>query len=74
MDLVERRISELEEKRKALNQKLMDARNTGEANTIERELWAIRTAIAQYKSALNRGRPKRIDRIGDHNRDVHEPG
>ena len=59
MDRLERRIRELEQKRKSMNVKLMDASTTVDANAIERELWAVRTAIAYYKSALSR---ERIDR------------
>jgi hypothetical protein len=38
-------ISELENKRKLLNERFMNAQTLQEANEIERELWAIRAAI-----------------------------
>jgi hypothetical protein len=55
---VEHRISHLEQQRRNLNEKLMNAPDPAEANAVERELWAIRTAIAYYKSGLRR--PVRI--------------
>jgi hypothetical protein len=45
----EEAISELENKRKLLNDRLMNAQTLQEANQIERELWAIRAAIRYPK-------------------------
>ena len=53
---IEHRISQLEQQRRNLNEKLMSTRDPAEANAVERELWAIRTAIAYYKSGLRRSR------------------
>ena len=39
MNAIEQRIRELEQKRKALNQKMMEAGSIANANVIERELW-----------------------------------
>jgi predicted nucleic acid-binding Zn-ribbon protein len=47
---LQQRIQELEKRRVALNSKLMDAQSIAEANEIERELWALRTAISCHKS------------------------
>lgn len=47
-------IRELEFKRKALNERLMNANDVAEANVIERELWALRTAIRYHKSKVGR--------------------
>ncbi|HEV2697188.1 MAG TPA: hypothetical protein VGU90_04280 [Terriglobales bacterium] len=44
-------ISELENRRKLLNDKLMNAKTVREANEIERELWALRAAI-RYRKRL----------------------
>ena len=46
-------VQQLEDKRVALNRELMLAKSQAEANRIERELWALRTAIAYHKSAKN---------------------
>ena len=53
----EQRIRELEKQRLALNKQLMDAQSIAEANEIERELWALRTAISRHKS--EHGSPER---------------
>jgi hypothetical protein len=50
----EKAISELENKRKLLNERLMDAQTLQEANEIERELWAIRAAI-RYRKRFPKG-------------------
>lgn len=42
-------LRELESRRKALNERLMNSKNLEEANNIERELWAVRAAIRQLK-------------------------
>jgi hypothetical protein len=47
-------IRELELKRKALNERLMNAKDIAEANAIERELWALRAAIRYHKSKIAR--------------------
>jgi hypothetical protein len=56
-------IRELEFKRKALNERLMNAKDLTEANTIERELWALRAAIRHHNAAVRRAssqtRPQR---------------
>ena len=62
MKPIEQRIRELEDQRKTLNQKLMDATDAAEANAVERELWAVRTAIAHYKSLLKRERDRQTTR------------
>jgi membrane-bound lytic murein transglycosylase MltF len=46
----EKLLKQLEEKRATLNQKLMKTRSLREANRIERELWALRAAIAYHTS------------------------
>ena len=46
----EQRIQELEQKRAALNQQLMNAQTQAEANCIERELWAVRAALSYHSS------------------------
>jgi len=45
-------IRELEFKRKALNERLMNSKNVAEANGIERELWALRAAIRYHKGKV----------------------
>ncbi len=40
---------ELEFKRRALNERLMNAKDVAEANAIERELWAVRARIRFHK-------------------------
>ena len=45
-------IRELEIRRKALNERLMNSKDLAEGNRIERELWAIRTAIRHHKARL----------------------
>ena len=55
-------IRELEFKRKALNERLMNSKNVAEANGIERELWALRAAIRYHKGKL--GREARGERAG----------
>ena len=47
-------IRELEFKRRALNERLMDAKDVAEANRIERELWALRAAIRYHKGKMAR--------------------
>jgi hypothetical protein len=47
-------IRELELKRKALNQRLMNSKDVAEANGIERELWALRAAIRYHKGEVAR--------------------
>jgi hypothetical protein len=42
----------LEDKRASLNDRLMNARDRKEANSIERELWAVRAAIRHHKAML----------------------
>ena len=63
---IEHRISDLEQQRRNLNEKLMSARAADEANAVERELWAIRTAIAYYKSALRRSRETQTPQVPSH--------
>jgi hypothetical protein len=48
-------IRELEFKRRALNERLMNAKDVAEANSIERELWALRAAIRYHKNMLAKG-------------------
>ena len=43
-------IQQLEKKRTMLNQNLMKTRSLSQANRIERELWALRAAIAYHQS------------------------
>jgi hypothetical protein len=43
-------LSELKRKRTLLNDLLMKSKTLAEANNIERELWAVRTAIGLFKS------------------------
>lgn len=47
-------IRELEIKRKAMNDRLMNAKNVAEANGIERELWALRAAIRYHRGNIAR--------------------
>ena len=47
-------VQQLEDKRVALNRELMLAKSQAEANRIERELWALRTADAHHKAAKNK--------------------
>lgn len=47
-------IRELEFKRRALNERLMNAKDVAEANGVERELWAVRAAIRYHKGKLAR--------------------
>jgi len=49
MNSREQVISELESRRKALSERLMNSKDTRDANNIERELWALRTAIWLYR-------------------------
>ncbi len=51
-------IQELEIKRRALNERLMNAKDVTEANSIERELWALRARIRYHKSRLSRVSPQ----------------
>lgn len=44
-------IRDLEDRRKALNERLMNSKTIDEANNIERELWALRAAIRHCKRA-----------------------
>ncbi len=48
----EQDIQELERKRAALNQQLMNAQTLAEANRIERELQALRIAISYHRARL----------------------
>ena len=48
-------IRELEFKRRALNERLMNAKDVAEANGIERELWAVRARIRYHKTKMARG-------------------
>ena len=50
-------VQELEIKRRALNERLMHAKDLTEANSIERELWALRARIRYHKSRLSRVSP-----------------
>jgi hypothetical protein len=54
-------IQQLEEKRLALNRQLMDASTQAEVNRIERELWALRAAIAYQKAAKSESKPARSE-------------
>lgn len=54
MNSSEDTIRELELKRRALNERLMNAKDLAEANSIERELWALRTAIRHHNRVLQR--------------------
>lgn len=47
-------IRELEIKRKAMNERLMNAKDVAEANGIERELWALRAAIRYHRGSIAR--------------------
>lgn len=51
MSAADQVIKDLESRRRALNERLMNSKSTQEANGIERELWAVRAAIRYYKSA-----------------------
>jgi hypothetical protein len=51
MNSVEQIIRELEDKRKILNERLMNSATVAEANKIERELWALRASIQYHKRA-----------------------
>src|SRR5207248_3416935 len=53
MNSVDKILGELESKRKAMNERLMNARTIVEANKIERELWAERAAMRNYRSMGN---------------------
>lgn len=57
MKPVEEAISELESRRKTLNEELMNSKTTREANRIERELWALRAAIRYRKRLGERAKP-----------------
>ncbi|HET8825420.1 MAG TPA: hypothetical protein VFM77_09840 [Terriglobales bacterium] len=48
-------IRELEFKRRALNERLMNAKDVAEANSIERELWAVRARIRYHKTRAAKG-------------------
>lgn len=54
-------IRELEFKRRAMNERLMNTKDVAEANGIERELWALRAAIRYHKGKIAKemrsGRP-----------------
>ncbi len=65
MNSSEDTIRELEIKRRALNEHLMNAKDLTEANSIERELWALRTAIRHHNRVLQRqtGNPAHRDRL-----------
>lgn len=47
-------IQRLEARRVALNRHLMKAKTQTETNRIERELWALRTAIAYHKAGKSK--------------------
>ncbi len=65
MSSSEQIIRELESKRKALNERLMNAKDLTEANSIERELWALRAAIRHHKGTIvNRTSRKRKPQVG----------
>jgi hypothetical protein len=49
MNSSEQTISELESRRKALNERLMNSKNIQDANKY-REMWALKTAIRLYRS------------------------
>ena len=53
-------IRELESKRRALNERLMNSKDVAEANSIERELWALRAAIRHHKSRMAKDMPPRL--------------
>lgn len=55
MDSSQDMIRELEIKRRALNERLMNAKDVAEANGIERELWAIRARMRYHKSMVTKG-------------------
>lgn len=48
-------LRELESRRKALNEQLMNSGTLDEANKIERELWAVRAAIRIRRSNSVKG-------------------
>src|SRR6185437_16750600 len=55
-------IRELEFRRRALNERLMNAKDVVEANGIERELWAVRAQIRYHKAKIaKRGMPRSAD-------------
>ena len=60
----EERLQELERRRIALNQQLMNVQTLAEANDIERELWALRAEISYYKSKLRESRRRPSQRRG----------
>jgi len=67
MNSSEQMISELESRRKALNERLMNSKDTRDANNIERELWALRTAIRLYRSQnVNKGSGVRNPELDQH--------
>src|SRR5579864_2397277 len=41
-------LRELESRRRALNERLMNSKTLADANNIERELWAVRAAIRHH--------------------------
>ena len=57
MTSVEKAIRELEERRKVLNERLMTSQTLADANSIERELWALRAAIRFYMRHVNENNP-----------------
>ena len=57
MNSSEETIQELELKRRALNERLMNTRDLAEANSIERELWALRAAIRYHTGMLSGEQP-----------------
>jgi len=57
MDSGKQVIQELESRRKSLNERFMNSKTVAEANNIERELWALRTAIRYHKSVDAKKRP-----------------
>lgn len=65
-------IRELEFKRKALNDRLMNAKDVAEANSIERELWALRAAIRYHKGKISKdGRRERSSPVQQGRRVSH---
>jgi hypothetical protein len=49
---IRERVKTLQERRVALNEQLMQCSDRRQANAIERELYAIRTAVRHYEAAL----------------------
>jgi len=68
MNPVDKILGELESKRKAMNERLMNSRTIMEANKIERELWAVRAAIRHYRSMGNGKSGSQLERSESHQR------